>query len=99
MRMPILPRDFRPEYSPWYTLLHLQFSLQVNENLGLKIGVRNLLNFLPQHPVMRPFDPFDRTAANQVTNPNGYTFDASYSYAPLISRRLVVSISYRLSKK
>lgn len=99
MRMPILPGDFRPEYSPWYTLLHLQFSLQVNQNFGLKAGVRNILNFLPVHPIMRPFDPFDRNADNPVTNPNGYTFDASYSYAPLMSRRLFLSISYRLSKK
>ena len=99
MRMPVLPGDFRPEYSPWYTLLHLQFSLQVNQNLGLKAGVRNLFNFLPVHPIMRPFDPFDRAADNLVTNPNGYTFDASYSYAPLMSRRVLLSVSYRFCKK
>ena len=99
MRLPVLEDDFRPEYSPWYTLLHLQISLQLNQNLGFKAGVRNLLNFLPIHPIMRPFDPFDRAADNPVTNPNGYTFDTSYSYAPLMSRRLVFSLSYRLSKK
>jgi len=99
MRLPVLPGDFRPEYSPWFTLLNMQFSLQVNKSLDLKAGVRNLLNFLPFHPIMRSFDPFDRAADNPVTNPNGYTFDASYSYAPLMSRRLIFSVSYRLTKK
>jgi len=98
MRLPVLPGDFRPEYSPWYSLLHLQVSMQINDQLGIKAGVRNLLNFLPKYPIMRPFDPFDRTADNPITNPNGYTFDASYSYAPMMSRRLLLSISYRLSK-
>lgn len=99
MRLPVLPGDFRPEYSPWFSLLHLQVSAQISDQLGMKAGVKNLLNFLPRHPIMRPFDPFDRTANNRITNPNGYTFDASYSYAPLMSRRLFISISYRISKK
>jgi outer membrane receptor for ferrienterochelin and colicins len=32
---------------------------------------------------MRPFDPFDRTAGDLVSNPNGHTFDTAYMYAPL----------------
>ena len=43
--------------------------------------MKNILNFLPKNPLMRPFDPFDKTIG--VNNPFGYTFDTSYNYAPL----------------
>ncbi|HQY00764.1 MAG TPA: hypothetical protein PLV08_13385 [Flavobacteriales bacterium] len=46
-------------------------------------GVKNLLDFAPNDPRMRPFDPFDKRAMDPVADPNGYTFDTSYMYAPL----------------
>ena len=46
-------------------------------------GVKNLLDFIPQDPLMRPFDPFDKTAQDPVSNPEGYTFDTAYIYAPI----------------
>ncbi len=83
MRLPVQPNDFRPAYSPWYMLLNVQVKHRFNERFELYGGVKNLLDFVPADPLMRPFDPFDRTADDPVTNPNGYTFDAAYMYAPL----------------
>lgn len=46
-------------------------------------GVKNLFSFTPKDPLMRPFDPFDRYVDDPVTNPNRYTFDTTYGYAPM----------------
>lgn len=82
-RLPVLPNDYRPQYSPWYCLLNLQISKSVKERLNLYVGVKNLFNFLPKDPIMRPQDPFDKQVMDPVSNPNGYTFDPSYNYAPM----------------
>jgi outer membrane receptor for ferrienterochelin and colicins len=81
-RLPVLPNDFRPEYSPWFCLLNVQVSRTIYRNFELYGGVKNLLNFMPLHPIMRPEDPFDKKV-NDASNPNGYTFDPSYNYAPI----------------
>ncbi|HMQ74735.1 MAG TPA: TonB-dependent receptor [Flavobacteriales bacterium] len=83
MRLPVQPNDFRPAYSPWYALLNVQVRHRFNGRFEVYGGVKNLLNFVPADPLMRPFDPFDRTADDPVSNPNGYSFDTSYMYAPL----------------
>jgi len=83
MRLPIQPKDFRPEYSPFYTLLNLQITKKYKKNIEVYSGIKNLLNFTPKNPLMRPFDPFDKMASDPVSNPLGYTFDTSYNYAPM----------------
>lgn len=83
MRLPIQPKDFRPEYSPFYTLLNLQITKKYKKNIEVYSGIKNLLNFTPKNPLMRPFDPFDKMANDPVSNPLGYTFDTSYNYAPM----------------
>jgi outer membrane receptor for ferrienterochelin and colicins len=87
MRLPILPNDFRPEYSPTYALLNLQVRHKFNERWEIYGGMKNLLDFIPKDPLMRPFDPFDRQAEDPVANPHGYRFDTTYMYAPLHGRR------------
>ncbi len=82
-RLAILPNDFRPEYSPWYCLLNLQIVKKIRILGEFYTGVKNLLNFIPQHPIMRPFDPFDKNINDSISNPHGYTFDTSYNYAPI----------------
>lgn len=94
MRLPILPNDFRPEYSPWFTLQNIQVTKKINQNWQVYGGVKNLFNFMPDNPIMRPFDPFDKRI--QENNPNGYTFDPSYNYAPLQGIRLLVGVRYTL---
>jgi outer membrane receptor for ferrienterochelin and colicins len=96
MRLPILPNDFRPEYSPWFTLQNLQATKRFSKSFELYAGVKNLFNFLPQNPIMRPQDPFDKNINDPLTNPNGYTFDPSYNYAPLMGRRAFIGLRYNL---
>lgn len=86
-RLPILPNDYRPQYSPWFCLLNLQVAKTFSKRFEVYIGAKNLLNFLPENPIMRPQDPFDKTAGDANSNPNGYTFDPSYNYAPIQSFR------------
>jgi outer membrane receptor for ferrienterochelin and colicins len=81
MHLPVLPNDFRPELSPWFCLMNVQLSKKMGKALEVYGGIKNLLNFVPQNPIMRPFDPFDKTIG--INNPNGYTFDPSYNFAPL----------------
>ena len=60
-------------------------------------GVKNLLDFVPKDPIMRPFDPFDRNANDPISNPNGYTFDPTYIYAPLQGIRGFIGMRWNLS--
>lgn len=83
MRLPVQPNDYRPEYSSEYALLNIQGKHKFNDRWEVYGGVKNLLDFVPKDPLMRPFDPFDKTADDPVANPYGYTFDPSYMYAPL----------------
>ncbi len=94
MRLPVLPNDFRPEYSPWFTLQNIQVTKKIDQNWQIYSGVKNLFDFVPNNPIMRPFDPFDKRI--QENNPNGYTFDPSYNYAPMQGIRLLIGVRYTL---
>ncbi|MBP8238436.1 MAG: TonB-dependent receptor [Saprospiraceae bacterium] len=95
-RLPIVPNDFRPEYSPWFALLNVQVSRKFKNGLELYGGIKNLLNFVPRNPILRPFDPFDRTVDDPVANPFGYTFDPSYNFAPMQGIRGFVGMRWAL---
>jgi outer membrane receptor for ferrienterochelin and colicins len=43
---------------------------------------------------MRWWDPFDKQIDDKLTNPNGYTFDTGYSYAPMQGRRLIIGARF-----
>jgi outer membrane receptor for ferrienterochelin and colicins len=101
MRLPVFPEDFRPENSPWYTLLNLQATRRFGGNVEVYVSGKNLLNFLPRNPILHPDDPFDRPGGrywladgnpNPVTNPNGFTFDPTYNYAPMQGFRLMLGV-------
>ncbi|HTN09066.1 TonB-dependent receptor [Agriterribacter sp.] len=98
MRLPVVPNDYRPEYSPWFCIANLQLSKKIGNGLELYGGVKNLFNFLPENPIMRPFDPFNKYVNDPVTNPHGYTFDPSYNYAPLQGIRSFLGMRYNLFK-
>jgi outer membrane receptor for ferrienterochelin and colicins len=91
-RLPVVPNDFRPEYSPWFTLANLQLTQRIGKKVELYGGIKNLLNFMPENPILRPEDPFDKRVNDVVNNPNGYTFDPSYNYAPLSGRRAFLGV-------
>jgi outer membrane receptor for ferrienterochelin and colicins len=92
MRLPVFPNDYRPEYSPWFCIANLQLTQKFKSNVEVYGGVKNLLNFVPENPIMRPFDPFDRNTNDPVANPHGYTFDPSYNYAPLQGVRVFAGV-------
>lgn len=98
MRLPVLPNDYRPEYSPWFCIANLQLAKKFSNGLELYGGLKNLFNFLPEDPIMRPFDPFNKYANDPVSNPHGYTFDPSYNYAPLQGIRGFLGMRYNLFK-
>lgn len=94
MRLPVQLLDYRPSRSPWYSLQNVQVTKQLGRRLQVYGGVKNLLGFLPRHVLLRAFDPFDRYVTQD--NPNGYTFDTEYNYAPLQGRRGFLGMRYAL---
>ena len=96
MHLPVLPNDFRPEKSPWFCIANFQLTKKIKGVWEFYGGVKNFLNFLPQHPIMRPFDPFDKNINDPVNNPGGYTFDTSYNYAPLQGIRWFAGIRFNI---
>jgi outer membrane receptor for ferrienterochelin and colicins len=96
MRLPVFPKDFRPEYSPWFCIANMQVSKKWSHRWEARFGVQNLFDFTPLHPIMRPFDPFDLTVNDTANNPNGYTFDPSYTFASMQGRRWFIGLNYTL---
>lgn len=96
MRLPILPNDYRPEYSPLYSLANIQVSRSFKSGFELYCGIKNVFNFTPKDPLMRPFDPFDRNVDDPINNPNHYTFDTTYGYAPMQRIRGFLGVKYNL---
>jgi outer membrane receptor for ferrienterochelin and colicins len=99
MRLPVFANDPRPEFSPLFSLQNIQFTKKFgNDGLPLEIyaGVKNLLNYTPPaNSIMRPFDPFDKRAADVATNPNGFTFDPTYVYASFQGTRAFLGVRWR----
>jgi outer membrane receptor for ferrienterochelin and colicins len=95
-RLPTVPNDFRPAKSSWFAIVNLQVSRKFKHGIELYGGVKNLLNFVPKDPILRPFDPFDRLVDDPANNPNGYTFDPSYNYASLQGIRGFLGVRWRL---
>lgn len=83
MRLPVLPNDYRPEYSPLYAIANIQVTKRFSRDFEVYCGIKNLLNFVPKNPIIRANDPFDKYVEDPVNNPNGYTFDPSYNYASM----------------
>lgn len=96
MRLPVFVNDYRPEYSPWFTIANVQFTKKFDYGLELYGGVKNVFDFVPKYALLRAFDPFDKTADDTVSNPNGYTFDTTYNYASLQGRRMFLGMRYNL---
>jgi outer membrane receptor for ferrienterochelin and colicins len=94
MRLPVLPNDFRDEYSPWYAIHTIQATKIFSEKWEVYVAMKNIFDFLPQNPLMRSFDPFDKQV--NIDNPNNYTFDATYGYAPMQGRRILIGFRYKI---
>ena len=96
MRLPVLPNDYRPEYSPFYSLANIQVSKSFDSGFEVYCGVKNLFNFTPKDSLMRPFDPFDKNVDDPINNPNHYTFDTTYGYASMQKIRGFLGVKYNL---
>ncbi|TNE98348.1 MAG: TonB-dependent receptor [Bacteroidetes bacterium] len=97
MLLPVLPDDYRSAYSPWFSILNIRVMKTIKYRWEIYGGVKNFLNFVPQEDaIMRPFDPFDKYIDDPVTNPNGYTFDPGYNYAPIQKARMFLGVRYRM---
>jgi outer membrane receptor for ferrienterochelin and colicins len=96
MRLPVLPNDYRSEYSPWYALHQVQVTNTTLKRLDVYVALKNIFNFLPSDPLMRPFDPFDKRI--HQNNPYQYTFDTTYGYAPMQGRRVLIGLRYHVSR-
>jgi len=95
MYLPVAPNDFRPDQSPWFAIVNLQATKKIQSNFEVYGGVKNLLNFIPKDPLLRPFDPFDKSVSEN--NPNGYTFDTSYNYAPIQGTKVFFGLRYTIN--
>ena len=104
MHLPTQTNDYRPDQSPWFSLMNIQLTKKFNDRWQVYGGAKNLLNYLPRYSLMRASDPFDKTAFNadgspSAANPNGYTFDTEYNYAPIQGIRGFLGVRYVLSGK
>lgn len=84
MRLPVVPNDFRPSISPWYTILNIQLTHRFRNRMELYGGVKNVLDFTPKDPLFRPDAPFSEE------------FDAAYNYAPMEGRKGYVGVRVRM---
>ena len=96
MRLPALPNDYRPVYSPLYSLANIQVSKSFKSGFEVYCGIKNVFNFTPKDPLMRPFDPFDKNVNDPINNPNHYTFDTTYGFAPMQRIRGFLGVKYNL---
>lgn len=98
MRLPVFPNDPRPERSPWYSIHNLQVTKRIGENVAFYAGVKNLFGFYPRgNIILRAFDPFDKQIG--INNPENFTFDPTYSYAPVLRQRILIGLRYTLRTK
>lgn len=96
MRLPVQPLDYRPEYSPWHCITNIQCTKKIQGRLELYGGIKNIFNFRPSDPLMRPFDPFNKQVDDPINNKEGYVFDTGYNYASLQGIRGFAGIRYQL---
>jgi outer membrane receptor for ferrienterochelin and colicins len=97
MRLPTVPNDYRPEYSPWHMIANIQVTKKFQNGMEIYAGVKNLFDFVPsEDPILRAFDPFDQQVDDPIQNPNGYSFDTTYSYASMQGIRGFIGFRYSM---
>jgi outer membrane receptor for ferrienterochelin and colicins len=92
MLLATVPNDFRPTHSTWYTIQNIQVTKKFNKGVEIYAGIKNLFNFIQKDPVLRPFDPFNRSV--NVNNPEHYTFDTTYGFLNMEGIKGFVGLRY-----
>lgn len=88
--------DPRAEFSPWYAWVNLFVEKKWKSNISVRAGINNVLNLLPKTPILRGNDPFNYSASDPISNPNGHRFDTTYLYAPNKGIHGFFTLSYLL---
>lgn len=89
MKLPTFADEFaRPEVSPWFTVQHIQLTKNFKK-VGLELygGVKNLFNYTQNSPLIDPANPYEDS------------FDTSYAYGPLQTRRFFLGLRWQLERK
>ncbi len=94
MPLTTVPDDYRPEKSPWFSIMNIQLTKKFTKGVELYVGVKNLFNFVQKEPILRPFDPFNRNTG--VDNPNNYRFDTTYGFTTTEGIKGFIGIRYTL---
>ena len=85
MSLPTFPHPFeRAEESTWFSQHHLQIKKVFSESITAFVGVKNVLNYTQESPLVDWQNPFSDD------------FDTSYAYGPLQSRRFLFGLSVKL---
>jgi outer membrane receptor for ferrienterochelin and colicins len=86
MKLPVGPPDIdpRPDSSPWFTIMNFQVGKSLTNGFEFYAGVKNILNFFPENPLLEPENPF------------GKNFDTSYNYASIQGVKGFVGVRYTL---
>jgi outer membrane receptor for ferrienterochelin and colicins len=96
MKMRTQQNDIRPEFSPWYGWLNFTVAKTFPNNVGLRLGLNNILNLRPKNIFVRANDPFNYGINDPINNPRGLAFDTQYLYAPNKGVHAFVAITYTL---
>lgn len=84
MSLPVVPGDFRPATSPWYTILNIQVTHTFRNQFEMYGGVKNVFGFMPRDPLYRPDAPFSDE------------FDTAYNYAPMEGRKVYLGVRVKM---
>jgi outer membrane receptor for ferrienterochelin and colicins len=82
MYLPVVPNDFRPDQSPWFTIMNIQVTKSFTNGWEVYAGAKNLFNFIPDNPIYNWQEPFSPT------------FDTSYNYAPVQGIKAFIGVRY-----
>ncbi|MDO1444912.1 TonB-dependent receptor [Rhodocytophaga aerolata] len=84
-RLPEYTEPFtRPTQSPWYTIQNVQINKEWKKGFQLYGGVKNLWNYTQNSPLIDPANPF------------GDSFDTSYAWGPLQTRRFYLGVRWNI---
>lgn len=87
-KLPVYDAPYaRPEVSPWFALQNVQLSKEFNKGWEVYAGIKNIFNYTQSSPLVNPENPYDAT------------FDTSYAYGPLQTRRFYAGLRYNLRRK
>ena len=87
-------KDFRKAQSPWFSIINLFLTKNIKDKINVQVGIKNILNFVPDYPILRAEDPFYKT---QLPSYRDYSFDATYNYSAVKGAHLVVNLKYTLN--